>query len=264
MLNGLVILGIFIMFSGFEMLLHISRFLRPERIFESNERYFKGAAHRIFNLMRAYRSVRIECENLSGRDLPERFLLIANHQSLMDIPLLIDLFPARKLRFVAKRELGKGVPFVSSILRAQGHALIARDGEASQAMRSILRFTRLCEREGTCPVIFPEGTRSRDGEVGVFHTAGVRKILAETPLPIVVAVIEGGWRIARLSGVILHLRGVRYRVRILSVTPPLRAKREVLDAVSKAREDIVLALAEMRDTERAGANKARPSSTMAS
>lgn len=251
MQNVLVVIAILLVFSAYEILLGLSRFLLRRRLFEINERYFKRAAHQISNLMRAYCDVRLEFENASGQELPERFLLVTNHQSLMDIPVIIDLFPGRKVRFVAKKELGQGFPFVSYILRAQGHALIRRDGDASQAMRAILRYARRCEREGTCPVIFPEGTRSRDGNVGVFHTAGVRKILSETPLPMVVAVIEGGWRIARLKGLLRNLRGIRYRVRVLRITGPLAEKREVLDAVALARERITAELAEMRRAETA-------------
>ncbi len=196
--------------------------------------------------MRLYCRVGLEYENRSGSELPERFLLVANHQSLLDIPVCFALFPGRRLRFVAKWELRDGIPFVSLILRIQGHALIRRDGEATQAMRSIRRYARRCEREGTCPVIFPEGKRSLDGEVGVFHTAGVRKILDETALPVVAAVLDGGWRVAKLKDILKNLGEARFRVRVLSVTPVLSAKKEVLVALAAAREEIAAGLKSMR------------------
>jgi 1-acyl-sn-glycerol-3-phosphate acyltransferase len=164
----------------------------------------------------------------------------------MDIPICIELFPDNRLRFVAKKELGVGIPFVSLILRSQGHALVKRKGDAAHAMRSILRFSRRCKQEKTCPVIFPEGTRTRDGEVGAFHSAGIRKILDETPLPLVVAVLDGGWKVAKIKAVINNLQGARFRVRVLSVTPTLRTKKEVLAALEKAHDDIVAGLAALR------------------
>jgi 1-acyl-sn-glycerol-3-phosphate acyltransferase len=246
MLNALVIVSILILFGCYDVLLTLSRFLAPSRAFETTEFFAKRSVRHIFSLMRSYCRVRIELENLSGRGLPEKFLLVVNHQSLMDIPACIALFPERMLRFVAKRELGDGIPFVSLILRSQGHALIRRKGDATQAMRSIRRYARRCQREGTCPVIFPEGTRSLDGEVGEFHTAGVRKILGETALPIVVAVLDGGWRIAKVKDLVKNLRGVRFRMHVLSVSEPLTEKKEVLEAISVAREDIVEGLRRMR------------------
>jgi len=196
--------------------------------------------------MRSYCGVRLDFENVSGRELPERFLLIPNHQSLMDIPVCMALFPERMLRFVAKWELRQGIPFISLILRSQGHALIRRNGDASQAMRSIRRYARRCEREGTCPAIFPEGTRSPDGEVGAFHTAGVRRILGEAPLPIVVAALEGGWRIAKIKDIVRNLGEARFSVRVLSVTPVLSSKSDVIEAISAARREIAADLAKTR------------------
>jgi 1-acyl-sn-glycerol-3-phosphate acyltransferase len=246
MLNSIIIISIIALFVCYDILLSLSRFLAPSGAFETTERYAKRAVKHIFNLMRMYAGVHLEYENLSGEALPERFLLVTNHQSLMDIPICIALFPDHRLRFVAKRELGGGIPFVSLILRSQGHALVKRRGDPTQAMRSILRFSRRCELERTCPVIFPEGTRTRDGEVGAFHTAGVRKILEETPLPLVVAVLDGGWKVAKIRDVVDNLHGARFKLRILSVTSTLGAKKEVLAALDKAHGDIVVGLADLR------------------
>jgi len=114
-------------------------------------------------------------------------------------------------------------------------------------MHSIRRYARRCEREGTCPVIFPEGTRSRDGEIGVFHTAGIRRILEETPLPLVVAVLEGGWRVAKVKDIPRNLSKAHFLVRVLTVTSTMSAKKEVLAAVSAAREKIAIELTRLRE-----------------
>jgi 1-acyl-sn-glycerol-3-phosphate acyltransferase len=252
MFNILVIVAVFVAFVGYDLLLSLSLFLHPSKALDRSDHYARLAVGRIFKLTKAYCRTRLEYENFSGLDLPERFLLVTNHQSLLDIPVCIALFPERRLRFVAKRELGDGIPLVSLILRSQGHALVRRKGDSSQAMRSVLRFARRCNKEGTCPVIFPEGTRSRDGEIGAFHTAGVRKILNETPLPLVVAVIDGGWRVATVKDVVNNLGKARFRLRVLSVTSPLSAKREVLEALAQAREALVVGLAALRAEPKSG------------
>jgi 1-acyl-sn-glycerol-3-phosphate acyltransferase len=257
MLNALVVASILILFVGYDIILPLARLFSPRRAFATTEAFARRGVRRIFSLMRSFRGVSLEFENASGSELPGRFLLVANHQSILDIPLCIELFPGSALRFVAKWELRAGIPFVSRILRSQGHALVRRDGEAKQAMRSIARFARRCLREGTCPVIFPEGTRSPGGGVGTFHTAGVRKILGETPLPMVIAAIEGGWRVAGLKGILRDLGGTRFRVRVIEVTAILEGKGRVLEALSRARMDIAASLAEMRrDTAPAAAGAA--------
>jgi 1-acyl-sn-glycerol-3-phosphate acyltransferase len=246
MVNALVITSIITLFACYQILLNISKILAPKQADATTERYSRKAVRHIFGLMGFYCGLRLEYENRSGSALPDRFLLLANHQSLLDIPVCMALFPSRRLRFVAKRELGDGIPLVSLILRSQGHALIRRKGDATRAMRAIQGFAQRCAREGTCPVIFPEGTRSPDGQLGQFHTAGVRKILGEAPLPIVVAAIDGGWRIAKLKDILRNLGGARYRIRVLSITQPLSAKKEVLEAVARAHDEIAVGLAELR------------------
>jgi hypothetical protein len=62
----------------------------------------------------------------------------------------------------------------------------------------------------------------------------------------VVAVLEGGWRIATMMDLLRNLRGARFQVRVVSVLETLSAKREVLDALSLAREEIASGLAVMR------------------
>ncbi len=246
MLNVIVMISIISLFALYQIMLPLATFFTPRRKFEITESFARSAVKRIFRLMRSYCGVRLAFENTSGSELPARFLLVSNHQSLMDIPVCMALFPHQMLRFVAKRELGDGIPFVSLLLRSQGHALIRREGDATRAMQSIRLYSRRCAREGTCPVIFPEGHRTRDGEVGVFHTAGVRKILEETPLPMVVAVLDGGWRIARIKDIPSNLTRSRFCVRVIGVTPALSRKKEVLEAISAARAEILQELARIR------------------
>jgi 1-acyl-sn-glycerol-3-phosphate acyltransferase len=253
MLNALVVLSILVLFAWYDALLAATRLLRPGSAFEAVESLSRHAVGWIFKILANYSAVRLDYGNLSGRELPERFLLVANHQSLLDIPVSMAVFRERSLRFVAKRELGGGIPFVSQLLRRQGHALIGRRGDATQAMRSISRFARRCAREGTSPVIFPEGTRSRDGFVGVFHTAGVRKILGESALPIVIAVLDGSWRVATMGGIMRNLRNAVFKVRVLSITAEVGSKGEVLAALEEARQLITRGLERLRAEDPASA-----------
>ena len=59
--------------------------------------------------------------------LPEQFMIITNHQSLLDIPCFMNVFQNRELRFVAKDALGNSVPLVSKMLKTQEHCIIPRN-----------------------------------------------------------------------------------------------------------------------------------------
>ncbi|MHB9092833.1 MAG: lysophospholipid acyltransferase family protein [Chloroflexota bacterium] len=111
-------------------------------------------------------------------------LLVSNHLSLIDPPLLGAVFP-RPIRFMAKEELFR-VPFVKWI--AKGYrAFPVRRGEADrQAFQTTLRLLRQGEVIG----IFPEGTRSRGGGLRAAHP-GAALIALRAGVPVVPVGIVG-------------------------------------------------------------------------
>ncbi len=175
-------------------------------------------------------------------ELPLVFILVSNHQSLLDIPVLITALPQRRLKFIAKRSLKYGIPLVSKCLRYSGDALIVRPRgrfDAAQ-MRLLLRelrsFSALAD-EGMCPVIFADGTRSRDGAVHRFHTGGLATVLARRPLPVVTVAVDGGYRLRGVTG-LARMGRTRYRVKLLSVYRPPTSKGELRELVQRMQTEI--------------------------
>lgn len=248
MINVLLLAAILLVFTHFDLLLRLGRVFNREAPVAYSELILQRALRHIFALLRGYRGFKLEFDDRVGDAMPERFILVANHQSLIDIPVLAVVLPDKKLRFVAKKELGGGVPLVSISLRLQGHALIKRHGDPVQAMRTLTRYARRCRRLGYCPVIFPEGTRSRTGKLGHFHVGGLRRVLAEEAIPLVVVAIDGGWQVYGLRPILRRLKGVTYRVRVAAVLPAPQGKQEVIAAVAESRRIIAEALAEMRSS----------------
>jgi len=249
MLNLGILISILGFFLWYDLVLRVGGFFHRDKPVEFSERIMLKTLDRIFSLLRAYRGFRIKYENPEGFTLPERFILVVNHQSVLDIPVLYRALSPAKLRFVAKKKLGFGVPLVSTILRVQGHCLVSQRGEATRAMRDIARFTRRCEKLGYDPVIFPEGTRSRTGELGTFHTGGFRRMLGNTATPIVVVALDGGWRIFGIMAVWKHLSAEPFRVRIVGVLPAPSGKKEVGECLNVCRGLIDTALSKMRTQE---------------
>ena len=246
MINLLIAFSVLLIFITYDIMLRFGRVLDRKGCVPYSEFLLQRTLERIFALIRTYRGFRIELEDRVGKDLPERFILVSNHQSLIDIPLLGLLFGARRLRFVAKKELGAGVPLVSQALRMQDHCLVTRRGDPGQALRALDRYARLCKVNGKCPVIFPEGTRSKDGSLGQFHTGGLKRVLAAESIPIVVVALDGGWRVRGLKSVVKNLNGSWYRVRIAAVLPAPEGKKGIIEAEKASRELIADALKEWR------------------
>jgi len=123
------------------------------------------------------------------------YILISNHQSLLDIPILGGLLSSNIPKFIAKQELARRIPSVSLYLNKGGNGVIDRR-DRDQALDIIAEVGREAQRRRVSVVIFPEGTRSRDGTLGAFRSAGAKALLEAAPnLPIIPTAIDGSWRV---------------------------------------------------------------------
>jgi len=134
-----------------------------------------------------------------GQELPTNrpIIFVANHQSLYDIPPFFWFFRKHHVKFVAKIELAKGVPSISYNLRNGGSAVIDRKNPR-QALPALKEFAQYIEKNNYAAVIFPEGTRSRDGVPKNFSPKGLKMLLKYAPSALVVPVsINNSWRIVQ-------------------------------------------------------------------
>lgn len=205
-------------------------------------------AQLLVRLARIFTGFRVDFETGDTRDLPDPALFIANHQSLLDIVLFSAAFPHHRMRYVAKRELAWGIPAVSLLLRMQQHALIDRKGKMAEGKRLFARLGRHVQTRGVSPVVFPEGTRSRNGRVNTFHSGAVRSVLAGGTLPIVICALDGGTSLPRMRN-ILKLGQSRYRLAVLYYTPAPASKQEITAQLQDAREAIQEKMAEWTGTQ---------------
>lgn len=126
------------------------------------------------------------------------YIVVSNHQSLLDIAIIGGVLFSNLPKYVAKVELGRWIPSVSLNLKRGGHALIDR-GDRHQAVAAITELGESVQRRNRSAVIFPEGTRSRDATLGRFRASGARALLeAADRLPVVPVAIQGSWRLNRL------------------------------------------------------------------
>lgn len=135
--------------------------------------------------------IQVEKSRLVNSHAP--YLIISNHQSLFDIAMIGGILFWNLPKYVAKKELTKGIPAVSLNLSRGHHALIDRS-DSAQAMRAIEGLGRTSTERGTSAVIFPEGTRSQDGSLRRFRRNGTLALLSSAPtLSVVPITIDGSW-----------------------------------------------------------------------
>jgi 1-acyl-sn-glycerol-3-phosphate acyltransferase len=116
-----------------------------------------------------FAKIDIAVEGLERAPAEEAFVVMSNHQSHYDIPVLFQALRPRRLRMVAKSELFK-LPIWTGAMRAAGFVEVNRQNRIS-AMRSLDR-AREAIAKGTSIWIAPEGTRSPDGRLGSFKKGG--------------------------------------------------------------------------------------------
>jgi 1-acyl-sn-glycerol-3-phosphate acyltransferase len=98
----------------------------------------------------------------------KKYVFIANHSSSLDIPILFEALPV-KLVFMAKKELFY-LPVFGQGITVMGHIPIDR-GSARKARGSISRAVARLKERTLSVLLFPEGTRSKTGEIGEFRHA---------------------------------------------------------------------------------------------
>ncbi len=120
-------------------------------------------------------------------DPERRYVFVANHLSNFDIPLLLRAIPER-VRFLAKKELYK-IPVFGQAMDKVGIVKIDRT-RAMTAHEAINAAAREVLGRGYSLIVFPEGTRSRTGEMQRFKK-GAFRIAIDNQVPIVPVVLEG-------------------------------------------------------------------------
>ena len=125
------------------------------------------------------------------------YVIISNHQSMFDIAMIGGVMLSNYPKYVAKKELGRWIPSISLNLSKGGNALIDRR-DRHQAVDAIEDMARVAQDRGVSVVIFPEGTRSRDGSLGRFSQGGSKALLkAADRLEVVPVAIDGSWKLLR-------------------------------------------------------------------
>ncbi len=158
-------------------------------------------------------------------------IFVANHQSLYDIPVLIWHLRKYHAKFISKIELTKGIPSVSYNLRHGGAANIDRK-DARQSIMEISKLGIRMKENRWSAVIFPEGTRSKDGQMRQFQAAGVATLLKKCPEALIVPVaINNAWKMQRYGSFPLNTF-IRMTWEVL---PPIEpGKRPVDEVVTEA------------------------------
>ncbi|HSP13419.1 MAG TPA: lysophospholipid acyltransferase family protein [Thermoanaerobaculia bacterium] len=171
--------------------------------------------------------IRLEAENLDLLDPKQRYILVANHSSYLDIPCIFSAIP-QPIRFMAKVSLFK-IPLFGWALRRGGFIPIDRKNRSSAVKSFDLAGQRI--RKGYTIVVFPEEGRSRERKMRPFQRGGFLLAL-KSELPIVPTAVKGTYDVMSA-----HTLRIKPGPVTVTLTPPIpTAELSVRDRQALAGE----------------------------
>lgn len=175
-------------------------------------------------------------ENLEFVPKEVPVIIVANHQSMYDIPPIIWFLRKLHPKFISKKELGKGIPSVSYNLRHGGSVLIDRK-DPQQALPEIKKVAEYIEKYNRSVVIFPEGTRSKTGEPKKFSENGLKTLYQNAPSAYILPVtINNSWKLVKFGTFPMGL-GSKL---MLTLHQPLKVSDYSFEEILKKTEQAVV------------------------
>ena len=180
-------------------------------------------------------------EGLEHIDNEKPYVIVINHQSMVDI-MALYLVPMA-FRWVSKREVYR-IPYIGQFLLLHGDITIDRK-QGSKAMRKVMEQGQMWLGRGVSVAMFPEGTRSKDGEIHRFK-AGAFALAKEAGVGILPVVMDG------TSSLIKRSMFFNWRNEfVIKVLPAISAEQvaatEQNELMEKTQATMIEALAEIRN-----------------
>lgn len=169
--------------------------------------------------------IRVTVTGYSNIDPGRSYIYMSNHQSNFDIPVLLAYLDTQ-FRWLAKAELFK-IPIFGYAMKRAGYISIDRSNRKS-AFESLKEAAKKI-RNGVSVLIFPEGTRSRDGNIRPFKKGGFA-LAVDSGVPVVPIVIHGTWSIMSKKGIRIKPGNV-----VIEILKPI----ETSDYTRKTRDDLM-------------------------
>ena len=184
-----IIIAIIVIVALWFALLFISGlFIKKGKEYDTNSRYYRFLLS--FSTAIAMKLIRIHIDISGLEKLPEntRFLLASNHRSNFDPLITWHALAKYDLAFISKPE-NFDVPFFGKIIQKCCFMAIDRkDSEKANVTKE--RAARLLKMDSVSVAVYPEGTRSKTGEMLPFHN-GIFNIAKEADVPIAVMTLQG-------------------------------------------------------------------------
>lgn len=199
----------------------------------SGKKIGKFLVRYLFKVVLKLCGVKIKTEGLENVDKNEKYLIVSNHQSVFDIPVIGAALPLN-IRIIAKKELSR-FPLFGQMLLLYDFVFVDRHNQR-KAVRDLKKAADLLKYYSF--LIFPEGTRSKDGSVGIFKTGGL-SLAFESGVKILPVAIIGVDKIMKIGQLIVHSGTVEMKIFPPVTIMPGETRKDVTDKLQSMISEYV-------------------------
>lgn len=173
-------------------------------------------------------------------------IVVMNHQSLLDIPLGVNLIRGPYPLIPTRDRYARGIPGISPLVRLARFPRVSQRRTASRGeFRALEHAADLVRRGDNSFLIFPEGHRTRDGSIGRFMRNGLRIAFTGASVPVHCIVVDGATGSRTIFDTLTGLAGMRISLRVLGPFT-LAESSSIDDFIDMLRERMTTALAQLR------------------
>lgn len=184
--------------------------LSPSRRIRVFSRWQRFLACGILDTLRHVGGAQIqEVPRIQGRP---GVLILMNHQSVLDIPLVVAAVQGTYPRIVTRKRYLRWIPQISHMVRLYQYPIVDPAANPEELQRMLASVGEAARTSDVPMAIFPEGTRTKDGEIGRFRSRGLKLILRQRPWSVYVLVADGFWQRAKLKDFLAGVGNIRGRV----------------------------------------------------
>lgn len=228
--------GVFLLGFWFASIAFLAPFLILLVLISKNENFIYSPVRFFIRAGLAMVGVRVEVSGLERLDPKQTYIFTPNHQSLIEVPLFVA-YLGRNPAYLGKKEVFK-YPIFGYGIRLIGVVPVDRSNSPAAVESAKLATENL--KRGKSYVVYPEGTRSRDGRMLPFKK-GAFMMAIDAGVPVVPVTVSGATKIMPKAQVKVFPSTVR-----ITVHDPIStagySKENVLDLMEQTRTKILSAL----------------------
>jgi 1-acyl-sn-glycerol-3-phosphate acyltransferase len=173
-------------------------------------------------------------------------LILMNHQSLFDIPLVVQTVQHGYPLVVARARYSRFVPLISHLIRLYQYPVVDPTANRHELRESIDSLGERGRNSEVPIAMFPEGTRTKNGDIGRFKSAGMKRLLSERTWTVHVFVTDGLWSIPKFKDFIKGMADIDGKVVHVGTLEWTDIEADANSFITEARDMMVGGMAELR------------------